>query len=205
MSLIKEAEKYLGADQAEKYRLMDYYNNNCYPFVDAKRKYKIQRGDNWCAMFTTVIANRCGLNSTQFPYEVSVMQQLKWGLETGRFTREFSETKAGDLILYSWKANGHCDHVGMVVRFELGKLLVIEGNKSDTVAYRRVSLESPQVYGYIRVGAQDGLEDGTVSEGERIAMLGREVMRGRYGVGGDRQKLLGDDYPAVQAWINSNY
>ena len=63
MSMIKEAEKYLNANRDEKNRLMDYYNNNCYPYVDAKRKYKIQRGDNWCAMFTTVVAHRSGLNS----------------------------------------------------------------------------------------------------------------------------------------------
>lgn len=203
--MIREAEKYLGADKAEKYRLMDYYNNNCYPYVDTKRKYKIQRDDNWCAMFTTVVAHRSGLNSSQFPYEVSVMEQLKWGVKTGRFTKEVSETKSGDLILYSWKANGHCDHVGMIVRVELGKLLVIEGNKTDTVAYRRVSPGSPQVYGYIRVGGREGLQEGDVSEGERIAQLGKEVMRGRYGVGGDRRQQLGRDYDAVQVWINAHY
>lgn len=205
MSMVKEAEKYLNANRDEKHRLMDYYNNNCYPYVDAKRKYKIQRGDNWCAMFTTVVAHRSGLNSNQFPYEVSVMEQLKWGVSTGRFTKDYREVKEGDLILYSWKANGHCEHVGMVVRYELDKLLIIEGNKSDTVAYRRVSPNSPQVYGYIRVGAQTGLADGEVSEGERIAQLGKDVMRGRYGVGGDRRSMLGKDYEPVQNWINSHY
>lgn len=149
--MIKEAIKYLGADTQEKYRLMDYYNNNCYPLVDPKRRYKIQRGDNWCAMFTTVIAHRCGLMPSQFPYEVSVMQQLKWARDNGRFFTNFEDAKEGDLILYNWKSNGHCDHVGIVVRFELGKLLVIEGNKTDTVGYRRADPHSSQVFGYVRI------------------------------------------------------
>ena len=203
--MIKEAEKYLGVGKDGKYRLMDYYNNNCYPLVDPKRKYKIQRGDNWCAMFTTVIAHRCGLTPAQFPYEVSVMQQLAWAKSNGRFTTDYKDTKEGDLILYSWKANGHCDHVGFIIRYELNKLLVIEGNKSDTVGYRRADPTSPQVFGYVLIGPSDGVVDAPVSETARIEQLGREVMRGRYGVGGDRRKLLCADYDAVQAWINSNY
>lgn len=198
-----EAAKHLNADKAEKYRLMDYYNNNCYPYVDAKRKYKIQRSDNWCAMFTTVIAHRCGLDSTVFPYEVSVMRQLEWAKQNGRFFTDVSEVKPDDLILYNWKSNGHCDHVGIVVRFELGKLLVIEGNKSDTVGYRRADPNSTQVFGYIRVGGES--DPSAMGEEERIASLAKEVMRGRYGVGGDRRKLLGADYEAVQSWINNHF
>lgn len=203
--MIKEAIKYLGADTQEKYRLMDYYNNNCYPLVDPKRRYKIQRGDNWCAMFTTVIAHRCGLMPSQFPYEVSVMQQLKWARDNGRFFTNFEDAKEGDLILYNWKSNGHCDHVGIVVRFELGKLLVIEGNKTDTVGYRRADPHSSQVFGYVRIDGVGVAGGAKVGEVERIEALAKGVMRGRYGVGGDRRKLLGGDYEAVQAWINANY
>lgn len=205
MSIIKEAVKYLGADTAEKHRLMDYYNNNCYPLVNPKRKYKIQRSDNWCAMFTTVIAHRCGVLPSQFPYEVSVMQQLKWAMETGRFTKDVAEIKEGDLVLYNWKKNGHCDHVGFYSESKDGKIWVIEGNKTDTVGWRLADPKSPQIWGYVRVGGQPGLVDGEVSEAQRIEALGREVMRGRYGVGGDRRELLGKDYDAVQAWINANF
>ena len=75
--MIKEAEKFLGANAAVKQQLFDYYNNNCYPFVSPKRRYKMKKGDNWCAMFATVIANRCGLNADKFPYEVSVFYQVQ--------------------------------------------------------------------------------------------------------------------------------
>lgn len=196
--MIKAAEKYLGVDVLGKHRLVNYYNANCLPLVDAKRKYRMTYNDNWCAMFTSVVAQQSGLGPDVFPYEVSVMQQLKWAQDNARFTKQVSDVAPGDLILYNWKRNGHCDHVGIVVskgdeaarlKWEqvarqvgetdfrrdprTGEYLdpgvamdwrihakakghdyisVIEGNKSDTVGYRYVSLPNTQVWGFIKVG-----------------------------------------------------
>ena len=150
--MIKAAEKYLGVDVLGKHRLVNYYNANCLPLVDAKRKYRMTYDDNWCAMFTSVAAQQSGLGPDVFPYEVSVMQQLKWAQDNARFTKRVSDVAPGDLILYNWKRNGHCDHVGIVVEVVGDKLKVIEGNKSDTVGYRYVSLPNTQVWGFIKVG-----------------------------------------------------
>lgn len=150
--MIKTAEQYVGVDKAGKSRLFDYYNQNCYPLVEPTRKYRMKPGDNWCAMFTSVIAHKEGMGSDVFPYEVSVMQQLKWAQANGRFTRDAAQTKPGDLVLYTWKQNGHCDHVGMLVSRKGGSLVVLEGNKSDTVGYRTVSEASKSIHGYVRIG-----------------------------------------------------
>ena len=205
--MIKEAEKYLNADQATKFRLMDYYNNNCYPYVNPKRKYKIQRFDNWCAMFTTVIASRCGLGSDRFPYEVSVFYQVQAAKEMGTFYTDRSKIKPNDLIVYDWKGDGVLDHVGIVVSSGIESIRVIEGNKNDSVGYRIVPLNSPAVVGFISTGyssPQADLVTREPTEDERIGKLAKETIQGRYGNGNERKQALGKDYDRVQTWI-TNY
>lgn len=209
--MIKEAEKYLNADQATKFRLMDYYNNNCYPYVNPKRKYKIQRSDNWCAMFTTVIAHRCGIDSTRFPYEVSVFFQMERAKQMGLFYTDRSLIQPNDLIIYDWDSNGTMDHVGIVVSSGSESIRVIEGNKNDSVGYRIVSLHSTAVVGFIRTNYSTAQNPGTVqgepptlNENERIGKLAKETIQGRYGNGNERKQALGADYERVQAWI-TNY
>lgn len=205
--MIKEAEKYLNADQATKYRLMDYYNNNCYPHVNAKRKYKIQRNDNWCAMFTTVIAHRCGIGSDRFPYEVSVFFQMERAKAMGIFYTDRSKIQPNDLIVYDWDRNGTMDHVGIVVSSGSESIRVIEGNKNDSVGYRIVPLHSPAVVGFISTGysaPQADLVTLEPTEDQRIAKLAKEVIQGKYGNGNERKQALGADYERVQAWV-TNY
>lgn len=205
--MIKEAEKYLNADQATKFRLMDYYNNNCYPYVDPKRKYKIQRSDNWCAMFTTVIAHRCGIGSDRFPYEVSVFFQMEKAKRMGIFYTDRSKIQPNDLIIYDWDRNGTMDHVGIVVSSGSESIRVIEGNKNDSVGCRIVPLHSTAVVGFISTGysaPQADLVTPEPTEDERIGKLAKETIQGRYGNGNERKQALGKDYERVQAWI-TNY
>lgn len=252
--MIKEAEKFLGANAAVKQQLFDYYNNNCYPFVSPKRRYKMKKGDNWCAMFTTVIANRCGLNADKFPYEVSVFFQVKRARELGTFHTDLSQVQPHDLIIYDWDSNGVLDHVGIVVskgneaaRLEweqvarqvgdtdfrrdplTGNYLhpgvamgwsihakakgydyirVIEGNKSDTVGYRTVNPRSAAVVGFIKTGykgSQTEAQMPVLGERERIGLLAKRTMEGEFGNGEDMERNLGQDYQAVQAWINNHW
>ncbi|MGT0185544.1 hypothetical protein, partial [Salmonella enterica] len=65
-----KAAEYIGINAERKRGLMNYYNENCARFVKPSRRYHIKDGDNWCAMFTSVIANMYGLSPDQFPYEV---------------------------------------------------------------------------------------------------------------------------------------
>src|SRR5699024_7718393 len=134
--MINKAKQYLGIGYDDKLKLMEYYNRKCYPYVDAKRKYKIQPNDNWCAMFTTVIANMCGLGAERFPYEVSVFHQCEWAKRKGLYFTDITKAKPNDLIIYDWKKGNRYNHVGFIV--EVGRLSIkaIEGNKDNTVAYR---------------------------------------------------------------------
>ena len=199
--MIKLAEKYLGIGYNAKLELMGYYNRNCYPQVDAKRKYKIQPNDDWCAMFTTVIAHMAGLDAKQFPYEVSVWYQCEIAKQRGLYFTDVNKAKPNDLIIYDWKKGNRYNHVGFVVSVGNGMLRAIEGNKSKTVAYRSIRADSPLIRGFISTGVvADDLP--VVDVDLRVALLAIATLKGKMGDGNERRSKLGSDYIAVQQLIN---
>lgn len=147
--MINLAKSYMGADRDVLNELMDYYNKHCYQLVSRFRRYKIKPHDNWCAMFTSVIAHKMGV--VDFPYEVSVMEQVKIAKDEKRFYTRLDEIKQGDLVFFDWNKNGWCDHVGFVDRVEDGFLYTVEGNKGGTVSERKLPINSKVIYGFYKV------------------------------------------------------
>ena len=201
--MIKLAEKYLGIGYNKKIELMDYYNKFCYPQIDPKRKYKIQPNDDWCAMFTSVMAHMKGYDATNFPFEVSVWYQCEIAKERGLYFTDVNKVKPNDLIIYDWKKGNRYNHVGFVVSVGNGLIRAIEGNKSNTVAYRSIRADSPLVRGFIRVNPLVINDIPVVDVDLRIAMLAIAVLKGKLGNGSERRAKLGSDYDAVQELINS--
>ena len=132
--MIVEARKYLGVGEFGKRELVNYYNKHCYPLIRPERKYKMSNNDDWCAMFVSVIAHKCGYPTTKFPYEVSCYQQKKMAIANGLFTTDIKLVKPSDLILYRWKGRGVVSHVGFVESIDCGKIVTIEGNYRGTVS-----------------------------------------------------------------------
>ena len=199
--MINIAEKYLGIGYNGKLELMDYYNKYCYPQVDPKRKYRIQPKDDWCAMFTTVIAHMAGLDASQIPYEVSVWYQCDIAKKRGLYFTDVSKAKPNDLIIYDWHKGNRYNHVGFVVSVANGVLKAIEGNKSNTVAYRNIKTNSNLIRGFIHTNYTP--DDVAVMDYDlRIAMLAIAVLKGKLGNGEERKLKLGVDYLAVQRLIN---
>lgn len=196
--MINKAKQYLGIGYDDKLKLMEYYNRKCYPYVDAKRKYKIQPNDDWCAMFTTVIANMCGMGSERFPYEVSVWEQCEWAKRKGRYFTDITKAQPNDLIIYDWKKGNRYNHVGFIV--EVGRLSIkaIEGNKDKTVAYRDVNINSTSIRGFIKLDYKADMP----RDVDYIAIQALRTVAGRYGNGNERRAALGLDFDAVQALIN---
>ena len=149
--MINESRNYLMINKSEQKYLRDYYNEHCFPLVKKERRYRIQEGDNWCAMFTSVMAHKMGLGADEFPYEVSVMEQYKIAKERGIFFTDRSKIKPNDLILFDWDKNGWADHVGLVVKVGKDLITSIEGNFQGTVNYRTVSIHSKSIFGFIGV------------------------------------------------------
>lgn len=145
------AEKYLGINYDGKIEIMNYYNENCYSLVKRSRRYKIKPNDNWCACFTSVMAHKAGLSADQFPYEVSVGEQVKIARERGTFTQNAEHAKEGDLIIFNWNGDAWPDHVGIVKDIKNGVVTSIEGNHHKTVGYRNLALNSPFIVGFIKL------------------------------------------------------
>lgn len=145
--MINIAKLFLSCNDATKEGLRLYYNANCTKLVKPSRRYLIQRGDNWCAMFTAVVAHIAGVK--WFPYEVSVNEQVELSRLLGRFKPiGYEGLQVGDLIVYDWDGKGFPDHVGIVAHVD-DKITVIEGNKGGDVGYRVVNKDSKSIYGFI--------------------------------------------------------
>ena len=185
--MINTALKYMGLNTQGKLALMDYYNRKIYPLINIKRKYKIQPSDNWCAMFCSVIAHKCGVKN--FPYEVSVYYMVQLAKQSGHFVTDEKAVTAGDLIIYDWKADGTLNHVGIITEITPTHFKVVEGNYNNTVGLRTVKRNNREVYGFIKVEHKASAD---------IEQLARDVINGRYGNGDDRKNALGEHYEKVQ-------
>lgn len=201
--MINEAKKFLNADKVTKYRIIDEYNRLCYPLVADNRKYRVQYNDQWCATFVTMIANRCKLKPENFPFECSVYYQVQWAKKNKRFITDVTKVKPNDLIIYDWDRNGTLDHVGIVIAVSNGTIKVIEGNMKDTVGYRTVPQNSKSIAGFISIDYKS--KTTPEDDKERIANLAMRTVRGDFGNGVERMQKLGDDYEAVQKYINVMY
>ena len=205
--MIKEAAKYLGANTATRQELIDHYNQFCLPQVKKERRYKMGLGDNWCAMFVTTIANKCGANAEQFPYEVSVFYQTQIAKERALFTKEFSIVTENDLIIYDWEGRGVLSHVGFVAGIDGKNIVALEGNIKNTVGYRTISSESRFIAGFIKnpYARQQAASEAQLTALDRVQGLARRTLRGEFGNGLERASRLGADYAAVQNLINSGW
>ena len=147
--MIELARKYMFLNTAGKLELMEYYNKNIYPLIKPARKYKIKQNDNWCAMFTSVIAHQSGYDASKFPFEVSVGEQVKIARERGTFTQNMERAKAGDLIIFNWNGDSWPDHVGFIQGIDKGIITTIEGNYHGTVGERHIAMNSKFIMGVI--------------------------------------------------------
>lgn len=195
--LVDIAENFLEADEGQKRGLIDYYNEHCISLVKPSRKYKMKYDDEWCAMFTSVVAHLAGESRHHFPYEVSVYQQCLLAKERGQYLKGAREAAIGDLIVYDWLGNGGYDHVGFVANVSPDTIKALEGNKGDTVAYRNVSRHSRVIKAIIRLG-----NDQTTTTDKRLESLAKRVLKGELGDGDARRVALGADYIAVQQIVN---
>lgn len=111
----------------------------------------------WCAIYVTVIARLCGLGTDTVPNFADCDAGVRWFKDRGRWENSKSQggsyaPKRNDVVFYS---GGHTQsdstHVGYVVEVSGSTLKAIEGNKSDAVGYRTISLSDPYIIGYGRV------------------------------------------------------
>lgn len=149
--LAGNALKFLGIGEDGKKELFNYYNFLCLPEVTPTRKYYMNRGENWCTLFVSVVAHIAGYDPEKLPPEVSVYYMVKNARERGLWG-DGVEPRRNNLIVYDWSnVTGSYNHIGIVLDYNPATKLitVIEGNKNDAVGLRQVRLHSKQVKGFI--------------------------------------------------------
>lgn len=156
--LLNKAISYLGAKEPTgDDQFIEYYNK----ITGAKFALNVP----WCAIFVTVIARLVGVATSIIPNFASCDLGVKWFKDKKRYelSKAYGGTytpKPGDVIFYSSKyTQNDSTHTGYVVEITGVKVKAIEGNKSDAVGYRTLSLTNSYIIGYGRVA--DFLEGGS--------------------------------------------
>lgn len=144
-SIIEVAKSYLGTTEgsAKHKEIIDLYNQARYS--DA---YQMTMSDPWCCAFVVAVFQKLGMADI-IPCYAACDQMISIFTKWGRYySRSVRSVRPGDIIFYNWNGDLSADHVGIVVQNQMDDLSVIEGNKSDSVAYRKISVSSNQILGF---------------------------------------------------------
>ena len=150
--VVSTAKKYLGCKESDgtHKKIIDIYNAH----KPLARGYAVKYTDAWCATFVSAVAILCGLTDIM-PTECSCAKMLELYKQKGRWKEDDSYTpKIADVVMYDWGDSGNGDntgspdHVGIVVYISGNTMKILEGNISDSVNYRTLSVNGKYIRGY---------------------------------------------------------
>lgn len=197
--------------------IIDIYNSYSGPFP---RGTKMRYDWSWCAATVSALAIKLGYTNIM-PIEISCGYLIEEAKKMGIWQESDDYIpKPADYILYDWDDSGigdntgWPDHVGLVeyVNKESGYMVIIEGNYSDSVKKRTISINGRYIRGFIT--PKYDLDDCYVVEesvdngkavGKTVDEIAHEVIAGIWGDGDVRKELLeknGYDYEEVRARVN---
>lgn len=125
-------------------------------FNDSKlcKRYTMTTKDAWCQTFASASGIANGLSDI-IPVECSCAQAIKLWQKLGRWEENDAYVpQVGDYLYYDWDDNGvgdntgNPDHVGIVYSVNGSKMTIIEGNYSNTVKKRTLSINGKYIRGY---------------------------------------------------------
>ena len=150
--MIAQAKAWLGFNEADgsHKQIIDIYNAH----RPLARNYVVKYTDAWCATFLSACAIKCGYTDI-IPTECGCGDMVKLFQKIGSWAEDDSRVpNPGDIIFYDWQDDGKGDntawpdHVGIVEKVEKGKITVIEGNYSNSVKRRTISVNAKNIRGY---------------------------------------------------------
>lgn len=116
--------------------------------------YKVKYTDEWCATFVSFVAIKAGLTDIM-PTECGCERMIKLYKALGRWQENDAYVPApGDVIMFDWgdSGTGDCtgwaDHTGLVESVFGGYVNLIEGNKGNAVARRKLALNARYIRGW---------------------------------------------------------
>lgn len=146
------AKSWLGYNEGDgtHKKILEIYNAH----KPLARGYKMKPTDDWCACFVSAVAIKAGFTDIM-PTEVGCGKMIDLYKKLGCWKESDSYKPApGDVIFYDWEDNGVGDnkgtpnHVGIVVSVTGNTISIIEGNKSNAVAYRKIPVNGKYIRGY---------------------------------------------------------
>lgn len=176
------------------------------------RGVKIKYSDPWCAATWSALAVKLGYTDIM-PIEISCRYLIENAKKMGIWKESDSYVpNSGDAILYDWDDNGKGDnvgtpdHVGVVEYVSGGHITVIEGNYSNSVKRRTLSVNGKFIRGFITPNYDDEMDIIPEKEPNKsIKEIAHEVINGVWGNGAARKKALeenGYNYAEVQKMVN---
>lgn len=149
----KQAIEWLGIKESDgtHKKIIDIYNSNNH----LPRGYKMNYKDAWCAAFCSAIAIKLKYTDI-LPVECSCTKYMEIAKEKGIWVENDSYVpNVGDFVLYDWQDDGtednkgEPDHIGVVIETTKNNFTVVEGNKSDEVGERTLSINGRYIRGFV--------------------------------------------------------
>jgi hypothetical protein len=150
--VVVTAEQWLGCKESDgsHKKIIDLYNSH----KPLARSYPVKYTDEWCATYVSAVAIECGLTDIM-PTECSCAKMIELYKKLGRWQEADDYVpQLGDLVMYDWADTGsgdnkgNPDHVGIVAYINGNSMKIIEGNISNSVAYRALSVNGKYIRGY---------------------------------------------------------
>ena len=210
--VVKLAQSWVGLKESDGSfkKIIDLYNTQKNP----PRGIKMQYDWSWCACTWSAIAIKLGYTAIM-PVEISCGELIKAAQKIGIWQENDGYIpKPADAVLYDWDDDGKGDntgwpdHVGVVeyVDSKSGYFTVIEGNYSNSVKKRTVSINGKFIRGFITPKYdKDTVVYETIGTSKDVHTVALEVIQGVWGSGDERKERLkkaGLDYATVQAEVN---
>lgn len=194
--------------------IIDIYNE----FVSKHPELKLAKmsyTSPWCACTWSALAIKMGYTDI-IPIEISCGRLIEKAKMMGCWVENDGYIPdPGDGILYDWDDSGKGDntgwpdHVGMIeyVNVSSGYMVIIEGNYSNSVKKRTISINGKYIRGFITPKYVDNSWPYAVIAGvnKDINVVAREVIAGQWGSGSKRKEALeraGFNYAKVQKKVN---
>lgn len=151
-AVVNQAKAWLGLKESNgsHKQIIDVYNSH----KPLARGYAVKYTDPWCATFVSAVAIKLGLTNI-IPPECGCQKMIELFKKLGAWQENDAYIpNPGDVIFYDWDDSGsgdnigHSDHVGYVENVADGKIVVIEGNYSNSVKRRTLSVNGKYIRGY---------------------------------------------------------
>lgn len=151
-TIVKQAQSWLGCKESNGTHkaIIDVYNAH----TPLARGYKVKYTDAWCAAFVSAVAIKAGYTAI-IPTECSCDKLISLFKTMGCWKEDDSYVPGpGDYIFYDWQDSGagdntgSSDHVGIVEKVSGTTITVIEGNYSDMVKRRTMTVNGRYIRGY---------------------------------------------------------